>query len=136
MDDRTTQQRSATMAAVKSQNTRLEREFLDEISRDIRRKLNLHPTDLPGRPDFVHRRSKVAIFIDSCFWHGCHLHLRMPTANRTYWFAKISRNRHRDSRVNKELRKSGWLVMRIWEHSLTNPRARKWWHTRIVNQIK
>jgi DNA mismatch endonuclease (patch repair protein) len=61
----------------------------------------------------AHRKSKTALFIDSCFWHGCHEHLRMPLSNRDYWLQKISRNRLRDLRVNSELRRSGWLVIRV-----------------------
>jgi len=136
MDDRTPEQRSRTMAAVKSENTKLEDQFLSEIVRDVRRKIELYPADLFGKPDFIHRRSKTAFFIDSCFWHGCPQHLRMPSANKRYWVAKISRNRKRDARVTRELTAAGWSVIRIWEHSLRQPRWRKWWHTRIVNRIK
>ena len=133
MDDRSREQRSKTMAAVKSQNTKLEREFLDDLPvKGIER----HPNDILGTPDLAHRRRKVALFIDSCFWHGCPAHCRMPSSNRPYWTQKIYRNRKRDLRVNKELRASGWMVIRIWEHSLKNSRTNKWWRTRVVNQIK
>lgn len=135
MDDRTQEQRSKTMAAVKSQNTRFERTFLSELPPQILRGIEQHPGDVPGKPDLAHRRRKVAIFLDSCFWHGCHKHLRMPSSNRTYWTRKIAGNRARDLRVSKELRESGWLVMRVWEHSLKTSRSKKWWRTRIVNQL-
>lgn len=134
-DDRTPEQRSATMAAVKSKNTQLELRFLEEIPHCIRRRVRLHPVGIPGNPDLINRRGKVAIFIDSCFWHGCPKHLRLPTANRKYWTAKIGRNRMRDSRVNRILKNDGWVVMRVWEHSLASSKSRKWWHTRIANQI-
>jgi DNA mismatch endonuclease (patch repair protein) len=136
MDDRTPEQRSKTMAAVQSQNTKLEHSFLNEFSRTKLRGIERYPTDILGKPDLAHRRSKTVVFLDSCFWHGCPEHLRMPSSNRTYWIQKISRNRARDSLVNRELRDSGWLVMRIWEHSLKNPRTKKWWCTRLLNQIK
>src|SRR5712691_4863662 len=103
------------MAAVRSQNTRLEREFLDTLPlRGIER----NPNNIFGKPDLVHRRRKIAVFIDSCFWHGCARHLRMPSSNTTYWIQKISRNKKRDLEVNRHLRASGWSVIRIWEHSL------------------
>ena len=136
MDDRTPEQRSRTMAAVKSENTKLEREFLKEMVHDVRSEVELYPVDVFGKPDFVHRVSKIAVFIDSCFWHGCPEHVRMPAANKRYWARKISRNRKRDLRVTRELHASGWSVIRVWEHSLRQPRTRKWWHTRIVNRIR
>lgn len=136
MDDRTQEQRSKTMAAVKSQNTKFERSFLDEFPLNNLRGIERYPTDILGKPDLAHRRGRTAVFIDSCFWHGCPKHLRMPSSNRAYWIQKISRNRARDLRVNKYLRQSGWLVIRIWEHSLKNSRSKKWWRTRVVNQVK
>lgn len=135
MDDRTPAQRSKTMAAVKSENTNFERSFLDELPLERLRGIELYPRDILGKPDLAHRRSKTAVFIDSCFWHGCSKHVRMPSSNRQYWIKKIARNRSRDLRVNKDLRSSGWLVMRIWEHSLKKPRSKKWWRTRVLNQL-
>jgi DNA mismatch endonuclease (patch repair protein) len=76
---------------------------------------------LLGRPDFVFRHARLAIFVDGCFWHGCHWHCRMPRANREYWQRKISRNAIRDRSTTKLLRRSGWRVVRIWAHSLRSP---------------
>jgi DNA mismatch endonuclease (patch repair protein) len=76
---------------------------------------------LPGKPDFVFRRERLAVFVDGCFWHGCPSHLRMPASNVAYWNAKIARNMARDRRVNGELRRAGWTVVRIWEHALSEP---------------
>ena len=135
MDDRTREERSKTMAAVRSQNTNFERSFLDELRLRHIRGIEQHPADILGKPDLAHRKSKTALFMDSCFWHGCAKHARMPSSNRQYWIQKISRNRARDLRVNKELRQSGWLVIRVWEHSLKTPRSKKWWVTRISNQV-
>jgi DNA mismatch endonuclease (patch repair protein) len=74
-----------------------------------------------GKPDFVFRQQKVAVFVDGCFWHGCHWHCRMPKSRREFWTSKISRNMDRDCKVNRLLRRQGWRVVRIWEHSLKNP---------------
>lgn len=71
-----------------------------------------------GRPDFVFAKSRIAVFVDGCFWHGCQRCYRRPRSNQQYWDAKVQRNRRRDRMVNRELRKRGWRVMRIWEHSL------------------
>jgi DNA mismatch endonuclease, patch repair protein len=71
-----------------------------------------------GKPDFVFRKTRIAVFIDGCFWHGCPKHRRMPATNRDYWERKIGRNLERDKKVKRELRKAGWTVVRIWEHEL------------------
>lgn len=68
------------------------------------------------RADLVFTRSRVAVFVDGCFWHGCPEHCRMPSSNAAYWQAKIERNRARDERVDQALREAGWAVVRVWEH--------------------
>lgn len=77
---------------------------------------------LPGRPDFAFRSSRLAVFVDGCFWHGCPKHGNKPRDNIPYWRKKISGNIKRDLRVRRELRARGWSVMRIWEHDLTAER--------------
>jgi DNA mismatch endonuclease, patch repair protein len=136
MDDRSPEARSKTMAAVKSRNTNLELRFFEELQSRGVTGIEEHPADIIGNPDLIHRGAKIAVFIDGCFWHGCPLHLRMPSTNKEYWVRKISRNKRRDSRLTKELRENGWLVLRIWEHSLKQPRLIRWWLTRLSNAIK
>ena len=78
---------------------------------------------LPGKPDFVWPRLKVAVFVDGCFWHGhdCGRNLR-PKTNPERWSAKIHNNQRRDRRVVRELRVMGWSAIRIWECQLAkNP---------------
>lgn len=72
-----------------------------------------------GRPDFIFRRERIAIFVDGCFWHGCPKHSTMPINNREFWEKKLAANMLRDRLVTKALRKQGWIVMRIWEHDLS-----------------
>ena len=76
---------------------------------------------LPGKPDVVFREKKLAVFLDGCFWHSCPYCKMIPTSNCEYWTWKFARNAARDKSINKELRTSGWTVLRIWEHSLKNP---------------
>jgi DNA mismatch endonuclease, patch repair protein len=71
-----------------------------------------------GKPDFTFRRHRLVVFVDGCFWHGCPKHSTTPASNRAFWIRKFSRNKLRDSFVNRALRKSGWRVLRIWEHDL------------------
>lgn len=75
---------------------------------------------LLGKPDFVFRKGRLAVFVDGCFWHGCPKHLRRPKGNRRYWQQKIERNRKRDLFVTRNLRRTGWRVSRVWEHELKN----------------
>lgn len=135
MDDRSRKERSATMRAVKAEGTGIERIFIDLIQAKNIHGIENYPSDVIGKPDLVHRDSKVAIFIDGCFWHGCSKHLRLPASNRDYWKKKIKRNRNRDKKNKEILRNSGWLVIRIWEHSFKHSRVLKWWTTRIKNHI-
>ena len=72
-----------------------------------------------GKPDFVFRQARVAVFVDGCFWHGCPRHATKPANNREFWETKLARNTARDREVTRTLRKKGWLVLRIWECELT-----------------
>lgn len=78
---------------------------------------------LPGRPDFVFRAAKLAVFVDGCFWHGCPHHGRTPKTRVAFWTAKLARNAQRDGAVTRALRAAGWTVLRIWECALARPRA-------------
>jgi len=71
-----------------------------------------------GKPDFIFPKKKVAVFVDGCFWHGCPKHSTSPKNNREFWEKKLGANKDRDKLVNRELRKNGWVVVRIWEHEL------------------
>ncbi|MCB1995381.1 MAG: very short patch repair endonuclease [Burkholderiaceae bacterium] len=72
------------------------------------------------RPDFVFRREKVVVFVDGCFWHQCPLHSKVPENNRVFWAQKLARNVERDRLHDRELKKAGWRVRRIWEHEVSN----------------
>ena len=73
---------------------------------------------LPGKPDFVFSKVKVAVFVDGCFWHACPKHATWPKHRAAFWRKKILGNKARDRRVNRALRERGWTVLRIWEHAL------------------
>ena len=74
---------------------------------------------LPGKPDFAFPKQKVAVFVDGCFWHGCPKCYTRPKTNRKFWDKKRAENMARDHRVTRQLRRQGWKVIRIWQHSLT-----------------
>lgn len=77
-------------------------------------------TKIPGKPDFVLVKYKIAIFCDSHFWHGYDWKRkkREHKSNKSFWYKKIERNMERDREVNKELKKLGWTVIRFWEHEI------------------
>ena len=77
-----------------------------------------HPNDVLGHPDFYFRSSKLALFIDGCFWHACPICGRVPKSRTEFWSKKIDENRRRDNRVRKKLRTEGIHVVRVWEHQV------------------
>jgi DNA mismatch endonuclease (patch repair protein) len=68
------------------------------------------------RPDVVFTRSKVAVFVDGCYWHSCPIHGTTPRRNADYWTPKLARNVERDREHDAALRGAGWTVVRLWEH--------------------
>ena len=76
-----------------------------------------------GKPDFVFRAVKLAVFVDGCFWHGCPRHATIPASNAAFWNAKRTRNAARDREVSRILRQAGWRVLRVWECALTRKRS-------------
>lgn len=74
--------------------------------------------ELTGRPDFVFERSRFAVFVDGCFWHGCQRCQKKSKSNREFWNEKVRTNAERDARVTRKLRALGWSVLRIRECEL------------------
>src|SRR5262249_34915412 len=76
-------------------------------------------TSLPGCPDIVFPKRRVAVFCDGDFWHGRDLENRLAKLakghNANYWLAKITRNVARDVKNNLALKAAGWVVLRLWE---------------------
>jgi len=108
------------MASISGKETKQEiavRSFL--FSRGFRFRKNVET--LPGKPDIVLPKYKAVIFVNGCFWHGhnCKKAAR-PTSNTEFWNTKISGNMERDSRVESELKQSGWKVFTVWNCELNN----------------
>ena len=120
MDTLTKRQRSSLMGKIRGQGNKATELELVKLFRRAgitgwRRGLPLH-----GKPDFVFRKERVAVFVDGCYWHGCARHGRIPASNRRYWVEKIARNKARDHAVSRGLRAARWCVLRIWEHELAS----------------
>ena len=111
--------RSEIMRAIKDKDSKIEKTLRKELSGlDLKYRKNV--SYLNGKPDIAFTRKKIVIFLDSCFWHGCKNHSRMPQTNRLYWKEKIEKNKTRDLEIDKFYKKIGWEVLRFWEHSLKN----------------
>ena len=76
-----------------------------------------------GKPDFVFPTSRMAVFVDGCFWHSCPKCRLIPRQNAPFWKKKLSANRLRDKIVNRTLGRRGWKVIRIWECDLNRGKA-------------
>lgn len=83
---------------------------------------------MPGKPDIVFHRARVAVFCDGDFWHGRRWRDRHEKlargSNAPYWTAKISANVARDRRTTRLLRAAGWIVVRLWETDVLRDVAR------------
>ena len=85
--------------------------------RGIRFRVSARPQpELARTADLVLRKSRIAVFVDGCFWHGCPDHHTQPAANARFWADKIARNVERDAETTAYLRQAGWTVLRFWEH--------------------
>jgi DNA mismatch endonuclease (patch repair protein) len=114
--------RSAVMSRIRSKNTGIERLVFRELrARGVY--FSRHVAALPGKPDVVFKKLKVAVFIDGDFWHGWRFP-RWCAKLQPYWKARIMTNRIRDQRNFRRLRRNGWTVIRVWEHNVeANPLA-------------
>ena len=132
----TKKKRSLVMAAIRSRGNKDTELKLTLILRSAGITGWRRHQPVAGHPDFIFRRERLAVFVDGCFWHGCRWHCRMPKSRTEFWNPKIARNKKRDHTVNALLRKCGWRVLRIWEHSLRDPaRAAAMVHTALDSPL-
>ena len=111
-DVMTKAQRSACMSRIRGANTGPERNMFRLLCREgvyFAR----HAREIPGRPDIVFRRCRLAVFIDGEFWHGRHMSEWRHKLSG-FWREKIEGNRRRDRRVDRALRAQGWSVLHLW----------------------
>lgn len=115
-DNLTPEQRSYAMSRVRSKGTGIEmmvREALESRGYSFR----TNTADLPGKPDVVFDDARVAVFVDGDFWHG----YRFPRWEQElseFWRVKIAKNRERDRKTHRKLRRDGWRVLRLWQHQI------------------
>ena len=109
------------MAAIKSKNTKPEIE-VRKMLHSLGYRFRLHRKDLPGKPDIVLPKYKIAIFVNGCFWHqheNCK-HARIPKTNRDFWKKKLEGNKLRDKLKQSQLKDLGWKIINVWECEIKN----------------
>lgn len=128
-NDPTSPQRSRIMSAIRSKGNKSTEERLIKIMRWHKITGWRRGWPLPGKPDFVFPKYRLAVFVDGCFWHGCPRCYKEPRKNTEFWREKIRRNTLRDRKNMRLLTSLGWQAMRFWEHSLVNDNG-------VANRIK
>lgn len=115
----TTEDRSKLMSRIRGTNTKPEIALRKALwALGVRYRLNVKK--LPGKPDIVIGKHKLAIFVDGEFWHGYDWKAKKPKikSDAEYWVKKIEGNMARDQNNNEKLRSKGFLVLRFWEQEL------------------
>ena len=110
------QRRSELMANIRGRDTAPEL-AVRRIAHRMGLRFRLHRNDLPGRPDLVFPKHRVAVFVHGCFWHrheGCR-HASTPKSRTAFWTEKFAANVVRDARQEAALKTLGWRVLVIWQ---------------------
>ena len=118
MDAHSPQQRSKNMSAIKASGTKDEIRLRKELwTKGYRYRKN--NKKVFGKPDFTFKKNKLAIFVDSEFFHGKDFETKKkPATNVEFWHKKIERNIQRDKEVNEQLTSQGWTVLRFWSNDV------------------
>ena len=130
MDHLSQEARSANMSRVRSSDTGPELK-VRRLAHSMGLRFRLKRRDLPGTPDLVFPRYRLALFVHGCFWHrhaGC-ARSTVPKTRVSFWTKKFEKNIMRDKRVLQDLEELGWHVLIIWECELKD-------ENRIRNQIR
>ncbi|MGH6850586.1 MAG: very short patch repair endonuclease [Methylocella sp.] len=122
MDQIAPERRSALMARIKGKNTGPELRAR-KVAHAMGLRFRLHRAGLPGKPDLVFPRWRIALFVHGCFWHqhaGCP-RASFPKSRTEYWERKLRKNVERDPLVFAALKALGWRVVVIWECETNDP---------------
>ncbi len=111
------------MSKIPSKGTKIELFLIALLKRSVKNKFKTNVMELKGKPDIVFSKEKLCIFLDSDFWHGWQYPRWKHLLKDDTWREKIYNNRKRDVKTSNFLRKSGWKVLRIWEHQLKTEKA-------------
>lgn len=108
--------RSQVMSRILSKNTKPEI-IVRRLLHSMGYRFRIHVKGLPGNPDIVMKKHKIAVLVHGCFWHLHHKCRdgRIPKSRVDYWTEKLVKNKNRDLKAMKDLRKMEWKVLRFWE---------------------
>ncbi|KQX17416.1 DNA mismatch repair protein Vsr [Streptomyces sp. Root431] len=121
----TTASTSSRMSKQRSRDTGVE-VALRRILHASGLRYRVHRRPLRGvrrEADIVFGPTKVAVFVDGCFWHACPEHATWPKRNSEFWRTKIEKNRTRDADTDARLEAAGWVSVRVWEHEAADEAA-------------
>jgi DNA mismatch endonuclease (patch repair protein) len=110
--------RSAVMSKVRSKGNKSTELRLIEIFAERGIKGWRRNYRVKGHPDFVFSKSRIAVFVDGCFWHGHDCRNTRPKQNEDFWSVKREKNMARDKAITEVFERRGWTVLRIWECEL------------------
>jgi len=113
----TPSQRKYNMSRIRGKNTGPEIKLRKLLWTQGVRGYRIH-YKLPGKPDIIFTKKKIAIFIDGCFWHKCPVCFQEPETRKEFWMKKIGSNVNRDLKNTLQLQDEGWTVLRFWEHEI------------------
>jgi DNA mismatch endonuclease (patch repair protein) len=127
--------RSNIMKRVSRKNTSIEL-VVQNALQDCGETIRLHADDLPGTPDIVFDRLRIAVQVRGCFWHqhDCQKG-RGPASNKSYWNPKLSKNASRDRRKDRALRRKGWSVFVVWQCQIKSPETLAAKMRRLKNSV-
>lgn len=109
--------RSAMMRGNTRRNTKPELALRRLVhARGLRYRVDTKPVGIRYSADLIFTPSRIAVFVDGCFWHACKAHWTAPKTRQRYWREKARGDRLRDRKANAAYRARGWMVLRIWEH--------------------
>jgi len=117
-------ERSRLMARIRGSNTKPEL-MVRQVAHHLGFRFRLHQKDLPGTPDLVFPKYRLAVFVHGCFWYrheGCR-RASTPATNGPFWEEKFKRNVERDATATQELERAGWRALVIWECAARNPES-------------
>ena len=119
MANKTKEQIHFNMQRVKNKDSQIELLLRRELwNRGLRYRKNVNR--IYGKPDIAFIGKKIAVFVDSEFWHGFNWEIKKNEikSNREFWIKKIERNMERDIEVNEYLSRAGWIVLRFWGNDI------------------
>lgn len=120
MDKLTAEQRSKNMQAVRASGSKIETALAKALFA-IGLRYRKNDKSVFGKPDLTFKKYKIAVFVDSEFWHGKDWETKKfdHKSNQEFWLTKIERNIERDKEVNEKLNEEGWKVLRFWGKDIT-----------------